>query len=106
MSRGLDKDRSDDLIECTCHLGGTKWLPKASLHFRPSAFAVLLGVAVAMLVLAYVDGAWTRYLSQWDPPVARPHYYALRTAKWATAPLAGGLACGLAVWLMSRIRVT
>jgi len=78
--------------------------PPLIAHWRRSAFAVLFGAAVGVLLLAYVDGAWARYLSQWDPPVEKPHYYQLRTAKWVTAPLAGGLACGLVVWLVARRR--
>jgi 8-oxo-dGTP diphosphatase len=41
MAGGQQETETDDLVECIDYLGGTKWLPKRGLRFRPSVYAVV-----------------------------------------------------------------
>jgi len=42
MSEQTRIDSEGKLVKCTTFLGGTKWLPAEALHFRPSAYAVII----------------------------------------------------------------
>ena len=61
---------------------------------------VTTGVTGAVYVLAVV--AWTEYFRAWDPVGKSPDYHLLKQISWLTAPVIGGIACGLTSSLFRR----
>lgn len=76
---------------------------KSHMRLAGRALQVVVTMVVTVVAYALVVTARRRYFQTLDPPAEYPHYHLLKQVSWLTAPIAGGIACGLTSTLFRRL---